>query len=279
MKKKKNSNAKKLYKTLGILALTLACGAQVANSISIGATSNEASIYSLLTKTYGYNTAASAGILANLNQESGFNPTAKSGPSIGLCQWLGGRKNNLYSFARKKGLSAYSIDGQVAFLDYELRTSYSSLYNELHSVANTASGAYQSAYNFCYKFERPANKAYRSQQRGSSAKNTFFPKYDGNQALVGNATSDIDDDQGQTVSMATDKTTVTRTDAAKYSKGTYQTNLDMNVRKGATLNSKVVGYVKRGTTIKVKSVKNKKWGRIKYNHKKAYVSLKYSSKQ
>lgn len=280
-KQKTKESTKKLYKCLGVLALTLACGAQVANSVSIGATSNEASIYSLLTKTYGYNTAAASGILSNLYHESGFNPVAKSGPSIGLCQWLGSRKTALYNFASSHGYSAYSLEGQVAFLNYELKNSYTSVYNYLHSVDNTASGAYNAAYRFCYSYERPANKAYRSAQRGNSAKNTYFVKYKNSGTILaqGVSSSTDDDDDTKTVSMATSKTTVTRTSAAKYSKGTYQTNLDMKVRKGATMSSKVVGYVSRGATLKVSSVKNKKWGKITYNGKKAYVSLKYSTKQ
>lgn len=278
-KKKTKASTKKLYKCLGVLALTLACGAQVANSISIGATSNEASIYSLLTKTYGYNTAAASGILSNLYHESGFNPTAKSGPSIGLCQWLGTRKTALYSFASRNGYSAYSLEGQVAFLNYELKNSYAKIYNYLHSVDNTAMGAYNAAYKFCYFYERPAKRSYRSDQRGNSAKNTYFVKYKNNDTVLAQGVSTDNDDDSQTVSMATNKTTITRTSAAKYSKGTYQTNLDMKVRKGATMKSKVVGYVSRGATLKVSSVKNEKWGKIKYNGQKAYVSLKYSTKQ
>ena len=63
-----------------------------------------------------------------------------------------------------------------------------------------------------------------------------------------------------------------------YSKGTYKLNCDMTVRKSASKSSKAVGYLKKGRVIKVKSVKNKKWGQITYNSKTAYVSLKYSTK-
>lgn len=269
---------KKLYKCLGALVLVLALGVQVASSVSIGATSNEASIYSLLTNTYGYNTAAASGILSNLYHESGFNPTAKSGPSIGLCQWLGGRKTNLISYARNHGYSAYSINGQVAFLDYELKTGYSSLYSYLHSVDNTASGAYNAAYKFCYDFERPANKAYRSSQRGATARSTYFTKYKNSDTSIATdaalATNAVTSDDNQDNNVADDNTS-----AAKYTKGTYTTNLDMNVRSKAAMSGKVIGYVSRGSTVNVSSVSNTKWGKVKLDGKTGYVSLKYSTKQ
>lgn len=253
---------KKIYKWIAVFVLVFALGFEVVRTVGVGAESNESKVFTLLISKYGYNNAAASGIMANIYHESSFNPRAVSGPSIGLCQWLGGRKSNMFSYAKSLGYSGYSVEGQVAFLDHELKTGYSSLYSELKSTSNTAQGAYSAAYNFCYKFERPANKAARSAQRGNSAKNTYYPRYK-DKGAVTNLESDS--------SAAADETST-------YTRGTYQTRLAMNVRASANKNAKVVGYVSGGSSIKVLSVKNKKWGKIKYNGKTAYVSLKYSTK-
>ena len=50
--------------------------------------------------------------------------------------------------------------------------------SSIHEPAsNSADGAYNAGYRFCYDFERPANKGSRSSQRGSVAKNSYWPSY------------------------------------------------------------------------------------------------------
>ncbi len=146
--------------------------------------SNKDKVYTALINE-GLSTAAAAGIMANIEKESNFNPSAGStSGAYGLCQWTGNRRSNLFSFCSNNGYSSNSVEGQVAFLLHELRTSYSSVLSTLKSVVNTGDGAYTAGYRFCYDFERPANRSSRSSQRGSVAKNTYFTAYQGQEASV-----------------------------------------------------------------------------------------------
>lgn len=138
--------------------------------------SNEEKCYIFLTREMGLNTAAACGILANLKKESSFNPTAGSS-YYGLVQWGGGRKSNLQSFCSKNGYSYSTLEGQLNFLEYELKNSYPSILEYLQSVPNTSKGAYDAAYHFCYYYERPSNKASKSASRGELARDTYFAKY------------------------------------------------------------------------------------------------------
>lgn len=144
---------------------------------SFAATSNKDKVYTALVKN-GLSSAAACGVMANIEKESNFNPSAGStSGAYGLCQWTGSRRSNLFSYCNRNGYSSSSVEGQVAFLMYELRNSYSGVLNSLKSVANNADGAYNAGYRFCYDFERPANKGSRSSQRASVAKNSYWPTY------------------------------------------------------------------------------------------------------
>ena len=113
-------------------------------------------IYNYLTSKYGYNKAAACGILANIRYESNF--ISDIGDYYyGLCQWGGSRKDNLYSFCQNNGLDATSIEGQLAYLDYELSNSYPSVKSYLLNIENSSSGAYSAADYFCRNFEGAAS--------------------------------------------------------------------------------------------------------------------------
>ena len=109
-----------------------------------------------MTSSYGYNKAAACGILANIRFESNF--VSDIGDYYyGLCQWGGSRKDNLYSFCQNNGLDAASIEGQLAYLDYELSNSYPSVKSYLLNIENSSSGAYNAAEYFCRNFEGAAS--------------------------------------------------------------------------------------------------------------------------
>jgi hypothetical protein len=71
-----------------------------------------------------------AGIVGNLDQESGVNPNAvqSGGPGRGIAQWsVGGRwdtdsNDNCVAYASKEGMSVYSLTLQLDFIWYELTT-------------------------------------------------------------------------------------------------------------------------------------------------------------
>ena len=75
----------------------------------------------------------------------------------GLCQWGGNRKDNLYSYCQNNGLDVTSIEGQLAYLDYELSNSYTSVKSYLINIENSPSGAYNAADYFCHYFEGAAS--------------------------------------------------------------------------------------------------------------------------
>lgn len=80
-------------------------------------------------KAEGFTEESIAGILGNLQQESGVDPTAVQGggPGRGLAQWsMGGRWDNgpqsLISFASSQGLDPWDARTQVRFMVYEMDT-------------------------------------------------------------------------------------------------------------------------------------------------------------
>ena len=76
---------------------------------------------------HGLTPEAAAGILGNLQQESGIDPTTiqNGGPGMGLAQWSrGGRwdsgSNSLLSFAAVRGLDPWNAATQVQFMLWEM---------------------------------------------------------------------------------------------------------------------------------------------------------------
>ena len=106
-----------------------------------------------------------AAIMANINAESSFNyeTIGDNGTSYGLCQWHNGRWTNLKNAYPS---SWQTIDGQLSFLMNELSGGYSSLYSSLSSGNDNVSNL---TYNFCYNFERPANKTSVCKKRANTA--------------------------------------------------------------------------------------------------------------
>ena len=148
-------------------------------SFSASAASNEETIYNYLTGTMHLNQAAASGALANIYKESSFNPnaTGDGGTSYGICQWHNERWTSLKNYCNNNGYDWTTLNGQLHYLDYELKNYYPGVYSTLTSVANTADGAYNAGYKWCYSYEIPANKEAVSVERGNLAKNTYWPKY------------------------------------------------------------------------------------------------------
>ncbi len=173
---------KALTKAL-LIAMTIVTLATIIPLSANASTSNKQQIYSFLTNEMKLNSAAACGILANIERESNFKSTSvirdsngrKSG---GLCQWNGGRFNNLKKYCEKNGFNYLSIEGQLNYLKYELsQNSYSYIYDYLKNVANNADGAYKAGYYWCYHFEVPSNKRTKAKQRGSMAEDDYWPDY------------------------------------------------------------------------------------------------------
>lgn len=141
---------------------------------------NETRVYDFCRNTLKLNHAATCGVLANINAESGFKPTVSyldtnNQTSYGICQWNGGRFTNLKNYCSKNGLDYKKIDSQLKFLKYELDNSYKSVLSNLKKVPNNQAGAVTASNEWAKNFEGCASKYY--EQRANSAKNTYWSKY------------------------------------------------------------------------------------------------------
>ena len=123
--------------------------------------SNEEMIYTFLTEELQLNAAVASGILANLYQESGFEPTASCIDSnhqisYGICQWNGARYADLQAFCSENGYAYDSLDGQLAYLENDLLTTYAPYYYDtlLNDFENSEDGAYEAAYSWAAKIGR-----------------------------------------------------------------------------------------------------------------------------
>lgn len=129
----------------------------------------QASIYKML-REKGYSKAACCAIFANMEHESGFrtNALGDGGTSYGLCQWHNSRWTDLKNYCSKHGYDESSLEGQVAFMDYELKNSYPAVYNKLTSVDDTIEGAKEASKYWTIHYEIPDNKEQRAIDRANS---------------------------------------------------------------------------------------------------------------
>lgn len=139
----------------------------------------ERQVYQYLTEQMGLPSSSACGILANIEQESAFNPNivGDNGTSYGLCQWHAGRYTALRAFCQAKGQDYQTVAGQLSYLRYELENTYSSLLAELKVQKNDAEGAYRAAYLWCTEFERPVNMEQNGMLRGSIARGKYWNRY------------------------------------------------------------------------------------------------------
>ena len=139
---------------------------------------NKSKIYNYLS-SQGFSDAAICGILANIEHESGFRTDAlgDGGTSYGICQWHNSRWTNLKNYCNNNGLDWKSLEGQLSYLVYELKTNYTGVYNTLMNVPNTRQGAYDAAYKWTTDFEIPDNRYERGKQRGNTAMSSYWDKY------------------------------------------------------------------------------------------------------
>ncbi len=125
--------------------------AAITGTASVNTGANASSIYNLLTGTYGFTKAAASGLLANMQIESSFNPAVGTS-YYGLCQWGGSRLSNLVAYCAANGYSSSGVDGQVAFMVYEM----GGMTGTMNSFSDSAEGAAEAGVYFRRNFERSA---------------------------------------------------------------------------------------------------------------------------
>ncbi len=91
----------------------------------------------------GLSSPAIAGILGNMQTESGFSTTALNAGegAIGLVQWEGGRRTALQNYARSVGKTESDLGVQLNFMWQELSGSYSGALNAIRSATSATAAA------------------------------------------------------------------------------------------------------------------------------------------
>ena len=135
-------------------------------------------IAEILRAGLGVNDAALAGIMGNLQGESGFNPhkIGDDGGAYGICQWRGPRLDQMVEYCEDHGLNPVSRDGQLSFLIYDLMNNYIYAYDQIRLCEDSERGALQATYNFCAYYEVPSNPEEESLEREEWTKLLIFPK-------------------------------------------------------------------------------------------------------
>lgn len=236
-------------------------GVQLATSEAVNlaannqSSSNESIIYNYLINEMGLSISGACGVLANIQAESGFNPNlyGDSGSSYGICQWRDGSDVKRFTALKNYSADWDTLEGQLDYLHYELKTDYPSLLKKLKSADNNADGAYQAAYDWCYDFERPANTKNMAISRGNLARNSYWPKYSSSQTdkepiTIANATVPNPMTQGSPFNIAgivSSKSIIT-----SITIGVYDINGTLKIGKTVTPNTTSYDLRNDNTSIK-----------------------------
>jgi len=174
------------------------------NYVSGGST--EASVWNFF-KSKGFSDSATAGIMGNLRQESGFSTTAvnRSSGATGIAQWLGGRLSGLKNFAGSQGTSYTNLNTQLEWLWKELNgadpTTKSIINKNGGMNAFMNMGVNDAALLFEKAFERSGGDALGNRQKYA---NSIYTKYAGT-TPTGSASADTSStvaDKAQAIDQA-----------------------------------------------------------------------------
>ena len=170
--------------------------------MSLKGSSNSEKIWNYF-KEKGFSDYGIAGLLGNLDCESGLNPKnlenayekklgysdegycaavdngsylnfVKDSAGWGLCQWTyHTRKKALYDYAKSNNMSIGSLEMQLDFLYKELSENYKSVLNTL----KTAKSVKEASNEVLLKFERPADQSVSVQNKRASYGQKYYDKY------------------------------------------------------------------------------------------------------
>ena len=135
------------------------------NNVLMGSDSKQTICLTL--KDNGYSNEAVAGLMGNMEAESGFRPNAVNELGfVGIVQWCFSLANELKT---TYGDSWSNIDSQLDFLLHELNNDFPSVNSYLHGNHT----AEEHAYYFCMNFERPGASHCNNGKRQNFAKNNY----------------------------------------------------------------------------------------------------------
>ena len=170
--------------------------------MSLKGNSNAERIWNFLISK-GLNPFGVAGLMGNLDRESGLSPinlqnnyekllgftddtyttSVDNGDyqnfvydkaGYGIAQWTyWSRKQNLQKYAQKKGTSIGDLEMQLEFLMQELSSGYKSVLN----VLKTATSVSQASNAVLLNFEKPANQGSSVQKERAESGQKFYDKY------------------------------------------------------------------------------------------------------
>lgn len=107
--------------------INAACCSAGSSSTVLTGNGNEEQIWNYLITEMGFNDTQAAGIMGNIEQESGFDPEAAYvGPesdAYGIIQWVGPRRAALEAYAASKGKDKSDLGIQLEYMKKELESS------------------------------------------------------------------------------------------------------------------------------------------------------------
>lgn len=107
----------------------------------------------------GFSQVQAAGIVGNMRGENSGLKTSmeEAGNHIGygIIQWSFGRRDNLFAFAREKGMSASSLDLQLMFFLHEYNTTGWAGHKTDRTTFKNTDSVYTATKSFMDGFERP----------------------------------------------------------------------------------------------------------------------------
>lgn len=204
-------------------------------------------------KSKGLNDYACAGILGNLQAESGLNPKnienayekrygytdesyvqavdngtitrdefTNHGFGVGICQWTWyTRRRELYDYAKSTNRSIGNLTMQLEFLYKELTTSYRGVLSDLQN----ATSILEASNSVLLKFECPADQSVKVQNYRATLGQQFYDKYANQEVEIKESEkiqAQIDNDEiytvksGDTLSGIAYKYNTTYQEIAKY---------------------------------------------------------------
>lgn len=130
-------------------------------------------------KSMGFSGVAIAGIMGNMAQESGFRTEVLNGTGDGgkgLMQWTGGRRAELESFAKSKGMDSGSLKLQLLMMENDLKKAsfWVSAYKKISpKILNHASSPADAAMRF-YLSQFEAGGGWATDPDGSGSNRQAF---------------------------------------------------------------------------------------------------------
>lgn len=152
--------------------------------------SNEKRVWTFLTSPdgLGLTPEQAAGVMGNLQQESGINPKLDDGTNFGIASWIAERVTNLKNFAKKNNKDPKDLDAQLNFLKKELLADKSTL-----QKLKKTNDVVEATVIFHDGFERSADTAdFVRNTRGGYAKG-FFKKFTGSDPVSLGSSSNSSD--------------------------------------------------------------------------------------